>query len=281
MSGLHIRTKDLQDTYLLAQIDQLIMAIPASEVIHIGQRPKLKSIPQADQAIPGVMQFRESVVSVIDLRILLGYKPMQQHIDEIHSLMMSRKQDHIDWINELEASVLEERAFQKGTDPTSCAFGKWFYSYETSDKSLEMMLKRFEYPHNQVHATAEKVLSITEEGRKEDALAMIESVRNQEMQTMIKLFDSFSEAFAESMHELVVILQIGSDRYGVTFDKVHSVQRLEPMPEEDRYSDGVTAEALKDFGNEIFLHDGNVVYELIPERLSDFITHMEDHHAAV
>jgi chemotaxis signal transduction protein len=271
MQGLETQ---ITDTYLLAKIDRITLAIPASKVMHIGQKPSLKQIPQADEAVFGVMQFRERVISVIDLRTFLGLSSILELNTEMVAMLERRKQDHIDWLKELERCIESGDEFTLALDPKACKFGKWFYSFKTEDKSLQMLLNQFELPHNTIHGIAQKAIKLLKEGSQQEAMELIQSTREHELATMLRLFEQFEHAYTESQQSLVVVTRVGSDLYGLLVDSVQSVQRFEPISK-DEHPSGDVSNALKEYGNEVFLHNDKIVYELLPERVMEQVVGFE------
>lgn len=259
------------ETYLVIQIDSIQFAVPASQVLHITQMPHIKKIPQSHFAIPGVIKFRDSVVSVIDLRTFLGYNSLVDQAKEMEDMLEQRKSEHIAWLKELERCVKEGDEFKLGLDPTQCKFGKWFYSYKTENKSLQLLLSRFDQPHKTIHGIAEKSLELVKNGRQSEAMALINATRNKELKLMIELFADFEEAYMELNRGLVVVMWVGSQTIGFSVDSVSSVQRFKPLTDEHEMNQNVS-NALKEYGEALFLHEGQIVYELRPERVSEEVT---------
>jgi len=77
---------------------------------------------------------------------------------ELDALLADRWIDHLSWIKDLSQSVLTGAPFNGGVDPKACAFGKWYHSYQALDPTLAELLKGWEAPHSQLHATARKIV---------------------------------------------------------------------------------------------------------------------------
>lgn len=260
-----------EETYLLALIDSITFAIPASQVLHISRLPKIKKIPNADPAISGTISFRNSVISTINLRYFLGYETLEDQAKEMTIMLEKRKEEHIAWINEFEHCVKNDLPFSLQLNPMLCNFGKWFYSFKTENKTLQLLLNRFEQPHNIIHGIAAKAFALVEKDRKDEALALIEQTRNKELKTMIALFEEFEKTFEEMTRSLVIVIWAGSQTIGFTVDSVKSVIKLSPISE-DEIKDSSVSHALKEYGDYVFLHEGQIIYELRPETVSLAIT---------
>ena len=260
-----------EETYLLAQVENINFAVPTSQVLNISRLSKLKTIPNAAPSISGAISFRDTVISLIDLRHFLGYKTLSEQTKEMVESLEQRKEDHINWLNTLEHCIINGEDFSLQTDPKKCKFGQWFYSFKTDNKTLQLVLSRFEQPHNAIHNVAIKALEMVENGQKDEAIALVKAKRNTELKTMIELFDEFEKTYAEFNKSLVVVLWAGSQTIGFCVDGVSSVQRLSPLTNDDGMDQSVS-NALKEYGEHLFLHEGNIVYELQPERVSEVVT---------
>lgn len=260
-----------EETYLLAQIDSIQFAIPASQVLNISRLPRVKKIPNADPSIAGTIRFRDTVISVIELRHFLGYETLSHQSSEMGLILEARKKDHIEWLNKLEYCINTGEEFTLQTDPTKCNFGKWFYSFKTKNKTLELLLSRFEQPHNAIHNVAQIALDLVGKGQKEQAIALVNEKKDKELKTMINLFDEFDKAYSELNRSLVVVLWAGSQTIGFCVDSVSSVQRLKPLSQDEGLDLNVS-NALKEYGEHLFINDNNIVYELQPERVSEIVT---------
>jgi len=66
--------------------------------------------------------------------------------------------EHLTWMKNLQMSMLTGEEFKGGLDPHNCKFGKWFYSFKTSDPEFENVLNSMEEPHKSLHHSAEKIM---------------------------------------------------------------------------------------------------------------------------
>ena len=82
---------------------------------------------------------------------------------------------------------------------------------------------------------------------------------------------SSKKRIIELNRSLVVVLWSGSQTIGYCVDSVNRVLFMQPITQEDGLDENVSI-ALKEYGEHLFLHEGNIVYELQPERVSDVIT---------
>ncbi len=154
-------------------------------------------------------------------------------------LLAARKQDHINWLTTLEKSVREGTPFPLARDPTKCAFGKWYGTYQPTDRTLASVLREFDLPHRKIHAIADKVCEKSESGDQNAALAIIEETRHTDLSQMVELFGKAANAYLETRRELVIVLELEGKKLSLAVDSVESVERIDSSQMEDlQTSDG-------------------------------------------
>lgn len=214
--------------WALFNLDKEVFAVSSEYVKSIFIMENLIKMPDTAYYIKGAVNLRGEIIPVIDTRKFYGMATVEEEIIELRSLLAQRKQDHINWVNELEDSVWEKRKFTLTTDPHACAFGKWYDSYETEDLMLQQLLKKFDSPHKRIHHLAHEVEKLQAEGNYNKALTLIEKSRNRELSQMIKLFNSLCNEYTESRRELTIVLknETSGKQMGMTVDRVIGVEMV-------------------------------------------------------
>jgi purine-binding chemotaxis protein CheW len=147
-------------------------AVSANHVREMVAMPKVVPVPQTPDYIRGVINLRDQVIPVMDLRLRMGMTSLVDETEDLIQLLDQREQDHKNWIAELESSVREQREFKLATDPHKCAFGKWYDNFKTENRILAGCLRKFDAPHQKIHAIAVNVKGMEE---KEDVEKFSES----------------------------------------------------------------------------------------------------------
>jgi purine-binding chemotaxis protein CheW len=183
----------------------------------------------------GVMNLRGRIIPVVDLRQRLGMTSATEETERFCATMDQRRQDHVKWLSELEASAREDREFTLATDPHRCAFGKWYDNYKAEDPWIRALLTRFDKPHQKIHSSAAEVLKLREQGRPQDALALIEKRRASVLSEMIGLFTSLQELIREAQREIAVVIQEAGRLFAVLVDAAVSIEKfgekdIDPLP---------------------------------------------------
>lgn len=180
--------------------------------------------PTYQDYLRGIINIRGQTVPVLDLRQRLGMRSSETESSEFLQLIAQRKQDHINWLEELYRCVDEERKFTLATDPHQCAFGRWYDTYETSNPVLSFHLKKFDAPHQRIHGIAQKVDALVVNGKKQEAHDLIQQTRNTDLAEMIQLFDEVGQVLKAARREIVLVNALLGERCGFLVDEVCAVR---------------------------------------------------------
>jgi purine-binding chemotaxis protein CheW len=163
---------------------------------------------------------------LIDLRELLGMQSAPQERTAFREMLQQREQDHKHWLDELAACVLEVRPFTLATDPTQCAFGKWYGGYHPPNISVSSLVHKMDAPHRAIHAIARQATELVAAGKTTEAQALIERTRTTALAALLPLFAELSRLIDETDREVCVVLGTGVKRVAVAVDAVESVERF-------------------------------------------------------
>lgn len=214
-------------------------ALPVDYVQSMVLLPEVAAIPQAPPEIRGVMNLRGRVIPVMDLRIRLGMVTLKQEVGDLITMLKAREQDHINWITELERVVHEGGVFCLATDHHLCAFGKWYYSFKTENLLLSGVLKKFQQPHKEIHAIANRALNLANSGDKAGALSLVQATKNGVLAEMLHLFDQLKSELLSSSREIAVVLKIDEKLFAVCVDNVETVATVNEVDNADTLAVGL------------------------------------------
>jgi chemotaxis signal transduction protein len=211
-------------TWIIVELNKQQFALPAAEVRELVMMPDAAEVPGSPSHVRGVMNLRGRLMPVVDLRKRLGMTSRKEETESFCALMEQRQQDHINWLAELDASLRQNREFKLATDPRQCAFGRWYYSFEAEDAWIGGLLKRFDEPHQKIHATASEAIGLRQRGDTDSALRLIEEKRNTVLSLMIELFTNLRSLIRETQREIAVVLDTGKNLFGVSVDAAVSLE---------------------------------------------------------
>jgi purine-binding chemotaxis protein CheW len=211
-------------------------AVSANHVREMVAMPKVVPVPQTPDYIRGVINLRDQVIPVMDLRLRMGMTSLVDETEDLIQLLDQREQDHKNWIAELESSVREQREFKLATDPHKCAFGKWYDNFKTENRILAGCLRKFDAPHQKIHAIAVNVKGMEEKEDFDSAYEIINRTKEGELAEMIRLFSEARSLLRESNREIALVLEWKEKTMAIGVDSVEAVEKfsesnIEDMPE--------------------------------------------------
>lgn len=227
--------------YLSFSLEHSMYAIPVKHVEESVQNLGITRIPMMPGHVLGVMNLRGSILPVYDSRLRLGIKSDKEERKElIHSLKL-RKQEHIDWLDTLKRQVDNEEEITVQRDPSLCNFGKWYNRYMSDiqkrttdthkvDNILLSTLKKFEKPHNEIHAVADQAQRYIKSGDTNAAKQLIKQEGTTVLNRMIELFESIEQVIlSQQQREVIVVIRKGKNHFGLTVDALDSTVDIEDI----------------------------------------------------
>jgi purine-binding chemotaxis protein CheW len=212
--------------YVVAGVKDLQLGVSAAYVQEITRTPPWHEVPNVPRYLRGVINLRGKVLPLVDLRLRLGLSSALDEVEAMIAMLGAREQDHVLWLQELLAAVNDGRPFTLARDPTQCAFGRWYCSYQPKDIGFASVMRRLELPHQRIHTLADAVLKCAEQGDHAQARAMIQHVEQGDLRAMVNLFTEARTAFRESQKEVAIVLTDGRKHLSLAVDTVASVEPL-------------------------------------------------------
>lgn len=251
--------------YVLFNIAGLTYAISCNCVLSLEQLTKIIPIPTYPIEIRGVVNFRNSIIELIDSRVLFNEKSIDEDIRGFNETMDCMKEAHLEWIQTLEDCILNGKEFTLSTDPHKCAFGKWYDNYKTNDSILLFELAKFDKPHKAIHQIGIDCVEMKKRGNEEGAIALIKATKDTALQQMINLFGSTKEAYANSRREILVVLgKNEQNAISISVDEIAAIEYLYEIDNSLIKDTSTNAEYITSIGKR---KDGSVVYLINDEYL--------------
>ena len=215
---------------VVVRIEKQKYAINSRYISSIINMQDYKPIPGVAKSILGVMNFRGKAVPLLDMRILFDLPTIKQEYEAFQSMIDTRKEDHIKWVEKLEESIDTGRKFTLATDPHQCAFGMWFYHFDTDSVAVKHHLNKIEEPHRKLHELAldlERCKEADTEEKRQDCLDHVgKTAREKYMTDIIELLDETKEVFQSLYTEMLLVLEAGGKQIAIVIDEVLSVEDL-------------------------------------------------------
>ncbi|OHU86095.1 MULTISPECIES: CZB domain-containing protein [Pseudoalteromonas] len=164
----------------------------------------LTTLPNENPSFLGVKDYMGTPTPIFDLGIILNKQSSYDINNALVELLKNREEEHRQWLQALERSVIKGQDFDKPRDPKQCAFGQWFYSFKTENEDLKAILSRFEEPHNRLHSLADKLLTLCDQDKKQQAVTMLERERATTFIKLMRLFESAREQISLDHKPIIV-----------------------------------------------------------------------------
>lgn len=242
--------------YLSFTISGNVYAIPVKHIEESIQLAAITRIPQMPDYVLGVMNLRGKIVPVYDARIRMGLKSNVEERNELKDLLKQREQEHINWVTTLEEEVHQGKPITVQKDPCLCNFGKWYRPFldELVEKQKQTgnvdnvflgVLKKFENPHKEIHALAEKADTLVKSGKTDEAIAVIEQGKLK-LERLQKLFKHFYQVIDEqSVRDIILIVNKNNMQFGITVDAINTtveINELQELKEENEVVEALSVD---------------------------------------
>ena len=224
--------------WVLVKIKDSICALNSAKVESILLLEEdIIRLPGSNDIHLGIIRYRGGVLPIIDLRRMMGMIPHLVEQNEFEQMLEQRKQDHINWVAELERCVHCGDPFKLATDPHQCAFGKWYDHYKPTSQAIAFQLKKIDEPHRKLHETAHKALEyekISDPAEREKYIQqVIQEEAKQYMRLVVDYLEETKKIFRSDHHRMVIVLADQNGSAGIMVDEVLSVENLVPVSKGD------------------------------------------------
>ena len=221
--------------YVVVNINQNLYGMSTESTVELMSSAiaQVTRVPHSPNFISGVINHRGTIIPVVDMRSLLGFKPRASEAEKLSKLFQGFKDDHAGWLNALQNSVALSVPFTGAESSTQCNFGKWYHTVlngstpisemANEDTVLKSLIAQFDEPHRAIHDLAEKVLELKANGSGDEALKMIASTRETELADMNNLFDKVHKSISEQLDSMMVITEVGARKAAIAVDGVSFV----------------------------------------------------------
>jgi purine-binding chemotaxis protein CheW len=212
--------------YVVFEANAHVFAIETTFTSEMFALNAVSWMPKKQTYVRGIFNLRGEVLPVVDFRIFMNFPSAKNQGQELVAELKKREQDHRNWISELENSIKEKRQFKLTTDPHACAFGKWYDQFQTNHMILNLLLKKFDEPHQDIHHLAITAKTMIESNDSEGALALIETKRESTLSYLHRLFEEAYATILDSQREIGLVVQFGEQKLILAVDSVLSVEFL-------------------------------------------------------
>ncbi len=207
--------------WVVFKVNNCSYAINTDIIIAILNLPHVTKIPNSPDYIKGIINLRGEILPLVDLRILFNFKSLEDEYNEFKTTIDIRKQEHINWVYELEKSIDQKTEFKLTTDPHQCKLGKWLDNFITTNNVINFRLSKLDESHKQLHSMAN--LWKDQKLKKEEFNGNLEQLRNR----ILSLLDNAKEDFKYYYKQMAISIRNEVMNVAIVVDEVVSVEHLE------------------------------------------------------
>lgn len=227
--------------WIVFKVNKNTYAVNSEDVISIiKMTDEIIDIPDIQEYIRGVMNLRGSIIPLIDLKVLFKEDSLEKIVDDYSNMIVARKQDHINWVNELDRCMKNGEEFKLATDPHKCAFGKWFYSYKPENNTIGFHIKKIEEPHRLLHEAAAEYNNCNKDhancNRRECLKDVLERVKEEYMPQIVSILDDSISVLKNNFKEMIIVLEHNDFKAGIIVDSVSSIESISTAFEQGNMS---------------------------------------------
>jgi len=224
---------------VLFKINNGLYALDSYNVQAIMTLPEYKEMPKSQFGVAGVFMFRGKAIPLLSIREIFGMPSIEQEYNDFADMLDQRKQDHINWVNELERTIESGDEFKLATDPHKCAFGRWYDNYTVGNNTVMFHLRKIKDPHEKLHEAAHDVERCKKNcdqcERKECLKDILDRLKKKYMPVILSLLDEAKVVFKDVYRQMVIV--VGDEKpVGFMVDEVLAVEHLEDLPKVDASS---------------------------------------------
>ena len=188
-------------------IDQSSFGIDVSHILSFSDSfGDIKYSTNDAEGFIGYLDFRNTLVQVFECATALSQTRERESVIKLVADIKTYQQAHIDWVGALEHSITSSEPFTKPRDPRLCAFGQWFYAFETDDEGLRALLNKIEDPHKHIHSLADKLLDMTAAGYQTQAIEELRIEKQTTLKKLLRVLDYINDYLNNSIHPIVIHL---------------------------------------------------------------------------
>jgi len=207
-----------------------LFAIDIDNILSVTQDlDKMLQPPVKSRGLMGVINYMDEPVAVYNFAEMLNIPSTRQIKSRLVDLLNSFEQDHINWVDTLEAALKDNSPFEETHDAHLCNFGQWYDNFKTRDEALSDIMEHFDAPHKALHALAGELIAMRDNGQLEQALEKLERARNTSLSSLANHFSHARNQIEESLHTVVINITNDGAKplVALQIDEIHEVMNFE------------------------------------------------------
>ena len=200
-------------------------ALNIENVQKIIQSIDLTKVPNANEAVDGVISYEESVIKILNFRKLIG---LESYHEELKKMFLEFKELHQLWLDKLRLSVENETQFTEIANVHKCELGVWLDNFRTDNDKVSDILKELKSAHSNLHLLAYDMSQLDKADKNNTQNLFNTEVSNTFNKTMENL-DTFSgelDSIVDSLQKLIIYKENGNI-FAIKVDIIEDIIHIE------------------------------------------------------
>lgn len=215
--------------YVVFQVYNNKFAVNCKYVLSIEQMAQTTEISVSSaRGLRGIAYYTGEAINAFDMRETLGFISQIDYLKNIVNIP-ERILQHQSYVNNLSECVTLGRQFELTTDPHQCAFGKWFDSYMSRDKSeialdIRIHMDRIAPVHDKFHKLADDIKALLKVNRTDEAANILNEIEKSKDEIVSELKDLETALLANITELMIVLTAKKNKKVGIIVDNAESVE---------------------------------------------------------
>lgn len=188
----------------------------------------ITAVPDTKPYVSGIIKLRGNVVTLIDLRTVLGMRTTEEAYREFAAVIEKAENAHRNWVGELCRCSDARCAFNLEKDPHNCEFGRWYDRYEAPVEQVRKRLEKIREPHETLHRLGSEFER--EMGRPEPRAERLSSIKQRATDLQRKIIaemDASRDAFKDNYRTMIIELLLpNQQRVALVVDEIVGVEHI-------------------------------------------------------
>lgn len=197
--------------------------IPIESVAEMTQIHDFHPIAGTPSWILGMMQLRNSVVPILDLRIRLGLSRLEDELDAIECDLMRQQQEHVDWLRALEQACASGSGLDAENESLRCSLQSCLGALGEADDDRRATLERLREPDARLHTAVASCRSAQNRGDLEATRRALRRIRNEELRDLRESIDRVVREVRSRGRQMIIVLRGADESLGIAVDHIDSV----------------------------------------------------------
>ncbi len=203
-------------------------ATPVSEVRYIEQDKRKTTRIEVNAKVGAeVTSYQGKTVPIYDLANLMGCEAEYTSNLNLLRILEEQEKEHVEWMDTLESCLRRGDDFMLAREASQCGFGKWYSGFQSEDEQLSDILVNIDSPHKIIHALADSLIMLRDEGEKEKALANFNYERGKTFSKLLSLFKAARDRLENITRPILLYIDTGHKMIAVRLNAISDIMTFD------------------------------------------------------